>query len=206
MPVTDLSQHTPLLELFPCPVQISEHPAPGRLNSELQEIIKQLRAVTPNSRPEEWACTVYTTIENQNEIHLHPAFEEITQFITQETLKFSNENGIYIPDSNVFINNMWVNIYEKDCSMDVHNHPNSLFSGIYFVKALKNSSNLVFDSPLSEKMISVPVLQDNIYNLENTVYDATEGNLVIFNSNMKHKALLHTIDEERITISFTAII
>ena len=206
MSVTDLSQHTRLLELFPCPVQVSEHPDPKRLNSELQEIVKQLRDATPNSRPEEWACTVYTTIENQNEIHLHPAFEEITKFLTQETLVFAKENGIYIPDSNVIIKNMWVNIYEEGCSMDVHNHPNSLFSGIYFVKTPDKSSKLVFDSPSSESMISVPVLNDNPYNLGNMVYDPVEGNLILFNSNLKHKALLHNNNKEKITISFTAIL
>ncbi len=206
MPVTDLSQHTRLLELFPCPVQVSEHPAPKRLNKELQEVVKQLRDATPNSRPEEWACNVYTTIENQNEIHLHPAFEKITQFITQETFIFAKENVIFIPDSNVIIKNMWVNIYEKGCSMDVHNHPNSLFSGIYFIKSSKNSAKLVFESPSSEKMISVPVINNNTYNVENIGYEPNEGKLILFNSNLKHKVLLHNSDEERITISFTAVV
>ncbi len=206
MSVTDLSQHTRLLELFPCPVQVSEYPAPQRLNNELQEIVKQLRDATPNSRPEEWACTVYTTIENQNEIHLHPAFEEITKFLKQETLVFAKENGIYIPDSNVIIKNMWVNIYEKGCSMDVHNHPNSLFSGIYFIKSPENSAKLVFESPSSEKMISVPVITNNKYNVENIGYESNGGKLILFNSNLKHKVLLHNSDDERITISFTAVV
>jgi uncharacterized protein (TIGR02466 family) len=204
--MTDLSQHTRMLELFPSAVQISNHPEPTRLNQELEATIRQLQAATPNSRPEDWACTVYTTIENQNEIHLHPAFEEISDFITQETHNFASENGVFLPSNKVTIKNMWVNIYNKNCSMDVHNHPNSLFSGIYFVKSPKDSAKLVFDSPSSERMISVPVLKGNVYNQENAACEPIGGDLFIFNSNLKHRALLHKLDEERISISFTAII
>ena len=90
--------------------------------------------------------------------------------------------------------------------MDVHNHPNSLFSGIYFIKSSKNSAKLVFESPSSEKMISVPVINNNTYNVENIGYEPNEGKLILFNSNLKHKVLLHNSDEERITISFTAVV
>lgn len=204
--MNDLSPHTRLLELFPSPVQVSKHPEPSRLNAELLPVIEQIHAATPNSRPEDWACTLYTTIENDNELQMRPEFAELSQFIASELIEFAKETGIYLPDANVYIKNMWINIYEKNCSTDVHVHPNSLFSGIYIVKAPPGSAKVVFDSPAAEKMISVPVVNDNEYNMENVAHEPEEGQLLVFNSNLRHRALLHTLDDERITISFTVVI
>lgn len=204
--MTDLSQHTKLIELFPCPVQLSKHPDHARLNAGLLTAIRQIQTSTPNSRPEDWACAVYTTIENANELQMAPEFAELSQFIAGELIEFAKQTGVFLPESNVYIRNMWLNIYEKNCSTDVHVHPNSLFSGLYIVQAPPGSAKEVFDSPAAEKMISVPVLEDNDFNLENVAYEPEEGQLIIFNSNLRHRALLHTLNEDRITIEFTAVI
>ena len=135
-----------------------------------------------------------------------PEFTELSQFIAGELVQFANQTGVFLPESNVYIKNMWINIYEKNCSTDVHVHPNSLFAGLYILKAPEGSSKEVFDSPAAEKMISVPVLEDNDFNMENVAYTPEEGQVMLFNSNMRHRSLLHTLDEERITIEFTAVI
>ena len=43
----------------------------------------------------------------------------------------------------------WCNIQGKDSTLDFHNHPNSVVSGIIFLKVDENSSKLVFQNPTS---------------------------------------------------------
>ena len=202
----DLTPHTRYLELFPCPVQISNIPDHNNIKKNVLPAVELIRSSTPNSRPNDWACSLYTTIENNNELHMQPEFSDLSQIIACELIEFAKYIGVYLPNDNVFIKNMWTNIFEKNCSTDVHVNPNSLFSGIYILKAPKGSAKIIFDSPAAEKMISVPVLKDNEYNMENSAYDTKEGQLIIFNSNFRHRDLLHTLDESKITLNFTAVI
>jgi uncharacterized protein (TIGR02466 family) len=204
--MADLKQHMRVLELFPSAVQLSTHPEKERINADLIDVIDQIQENVPNSRPEDWACTVYTTIENHNELHLHPAFQEISNFIVEELNHFSETNGVFLPSSGVIIKNLWVNVYNKNDSMDVHNHPNSLFTGVYFVKSPSESASVLIDSPSSDSMISIPVIKNNDYNIENAAFESIEGQLLIFNSTIKHRVLLHKLEQKRITISFSAVI
>ncbi len=202
----DLTPHTRYLELFPCPVQISNIPDHKDIRKTLLPAVDLIHSSTPNSRPNDWACALYTTIENNNELHMLPEFLDLSQIIAGELIQFAKYVGVYLPNNNVFIKNMWINLFEKNCSTDVHVHPNSLFSGIYILKAPKGSAKIVFDSPAAEKMISVPVTESNEYNIENIAYHPTEGQLMIFNSNLRHRDLLHTLDDSKITLNFTAVI
>ena len=145
-------------------------------------------------------------MENNNELHMLPDFAELGQLLAGELIEFAKHTGVYLPNNNVFIKNMWVNIFERNCSTDVHVNPNSLFSGVYILKAPTDSAKIVFDSPAAEKMISVPINEDNEYNMENVSYTPQEGQVIIFNSNLRHRDLLHTLDDSKITLNFSAII
>lgn len=202
-----MAELTPqVLEFFPNAVQISVPPNAAPLNADLLAAIADIRRTTPNSKPRNWAGNLYTTVENRNELQNEPAFRALTRFITEEATNFANIHKIYIPRNHVIVNNMWVNTFEKNHSMDQHNHPNTLFSGVYFVSIPNNSGVFAFDSPNSESMITPPIKTSNEYNMRQASYHMEEGELIIFNSYLKHRVLLHTIDEERVSISFTCIV
>jgi uncharacterized protein (TIGR02466 family) len=206
MPPNDLTPHMTTWELFPSVVQVSTHPAAARINAELRGAVANIRATTPNGKPQDWAGNLYTTVENNNELQLHPSFKEISNFIENECANFASINKLFISNDGVFIKNLWVNIYTKNNSMDVHNHPNSLFTGVYFLKVPENSAKFAFDSPNSESMVSTPINKISPYNQYQPAFEANEGELIVFNSYLKHRVLLHDIEEERISIGFTVII
>ena len=56
-------------------------------------------------------------------------------------------NKVYI--SNQRLADSWCNIQGKGSTLDYHNHPNSVVSGIIFLKANEKSSKLVFQNPLT---------------------------------------------------------
>ena len=192
-----------ILEYFPQIIQISKPSNFKKLNSTLLAAIDEICRTTPNSKPRHWAGNLYTTARNRNQLMDEPNFRELADFITEEIKIFASKFCIYKSNGVISINNMWINILKNKDSMDQHCHPNSLFCGVYFVKIPHNAGLLAFDSPSSEQMINPPIKVNNQYNMRQAGFKMSEGDLIIFNSYLKHRVLLHDVDEERISIGFT---
>lgn len=194
-----------LLEFFPQVIQISQPLNIEELNADLLAAIDQICQTTPNSKPHHWAGNLYTTAHNENQLMHNPKFKELTKFISKEVQSFAEAHKVEVKNkyNKVLISNMWINKYKYKYSMDQHCHPNSIFTGVYFVKAPNGSGLLAFDSPSSEQMVLPPVKIKNAYNMRQVGFNMSEGDLVIFNSYLKHRVLLHEIKEERISIGFT---
>ena len=60
--------------------------------------------------------------------------------------QYTNKN---IYDSEPVLGNMWANINPPGGMNRAHQHPNSLWSGVYYIKAPKNSGHLKIDDPRS---------------------------------------------------------
>ena len=56
-------------------------------------------------------------------------------------------NKVYV--TNQRLADSWCNIQGKGSTLDFHNHPNSVVSGVIFLKADEKSSKLVFQNPLT---------------------------------------------------------
>ena len=56
-------------------------------------------------------------------------------------------NKVYV--TNQRMADSWCNIQGKGSTLDFHNHPNSVVSGVIFLKADEKSSKLVFQNPLT---------------------------------------------------------
>ena len=65
------------------------------------------------------------------------------------------------------IGNMWANINPPGGYNRPHIHPNSHFSGVYYIKATKDSGEIVFNDPRSTSHMTMParkkVNHQNIY-------------------------------------------
>ena len=111
----------------------------------------------------------------------------------------------------LIIHTLWVNINrEKDYNLE-HNHPNSVISGVYYVKAHKNSGDLVFSHPASISMeYDWPEKNLKKYNRYNGAIwriPPIENKLLLFPG-----WLLHSVrpnlnkNQDRISISFNLTI
>src|SRR3546814_3489255 len=52
-------------------------------------IFYDLKKTTPNSIPESWSCSLYTTINSQDQLHEMPPFAALKQHILAEANKFA---------------------------------------------------------------------------------------------------------------------
>ena len=76
---------------------------------------------------------------------------------------------------------MWANINPPGGMNRAHQHPNSLWSGVYYIKAPKNCGNLKIDDPRSVASMSRPKQKEGRTTLSRllreTHYEPKDGRL-----------------------------
>src|SRR3546814_14398699 len=85
-------------------------------------IFYDLKKTTPNSIPESWSCSLYTTINSQDQLHEMPPFAALKQHILAEANKFAKSLHIDTRKNKLFITSCWVNIYGPKDSQEIHHH------------------------------------------------------------------------------------
>ena len=119
---------------------------------------------------------------------------------------FSREIGLI---KKLFLNNIWTNINKYKDSNMLHCHPNSIISGVYYVKTPKNCGNINFiNSSKDELQIDWNKNKKayngyNAYNSLEWFLPSIENGLYLFPSWLKHYVKPNmNKKEERISISF----
>ena len=202
----DLTEYTEYYTLFPTLVQSTLHPEADRINPPLLEEIYRLYQMTPDGRDERSSSSAFTTMWSLNDLHKRSVFKELSEFIKSELNIFAKEQSIKLSNNGPIIKEMWFNIINDFQCFDIHAHSNCLFTGVYYLKASKDSSPLVLKSENIDKMLICSTDAKNDYNTVSHEITPAPGLLTLFNANVRHStwAILHK--EERVSISFTAVV
>lgn len=195
---------TKTLLLFPTAVTRVVVKRHDTLNRRLMSEIENIRAQTSSGMPRSWASVLYTTLGTDNTLHLRGPFEEFTKIMSDEVRVFAETKSVDLHDNDIFIQSCWLNVFHKGHSMDVHNHPNSVFTGIYFVKAPAGGARLLLRSPTKEMGLTIPVTEENELNRNLVAYKPNEGDLILFDSHVLYNFHLHDVEDEHINLTFTA--
>ncbi len=119
---------------------------------------------------------------------------------------FGKEIGLI---KKLILNNIWININKYKDSNMLHCHPNSIISGVYYIKAPKNCGDISFiNSSKDELQIDWNKNKNaysgyNAYNSLEWFLPSIENMLYLFPSWLKHYVKPNmNKKEERISISF----
>jgi uncharacterized protein (TIGR02466 family) len=97
----------------------------------------------------------------------------------------------------------WAMINQTNASNQIHDHPNSVLSGVYYVNVPEPVSQIRFYDPRHVKTFYIP---DNItlndYSSEVAAYVPKAGTFLLFPSWLKHSVAPNLSDEDRISVSF----
>jgi hypothetical protein len=127
---------------------------------------------------------------NQN-ILLEPEFFEIKQKIEQH-LNFYLFDVLKIEDFPICHTCSWVNVFKSGQSCAMHQHSNSLFSGVFYLKSSeKTEGQLQFHkhwgyNTLNTETIQMQHYEWNILNSKLWQYQPKSGDLFIFPSHLNH--------------------
>lgn len=194
-----------ILTLFPSVLlhaRVAEHAA---ITKRLLPEIDKIRLEVPNGPAPRWACPVFSTLTTDPFLHRRDAFHEIAGIFHGEILAFAQQKSVDLASQEIHIDRCWLNVLSRGNSMDVHNHANTFFTGIYFLQAPTDGARLSLHNPTQGIGLSVPVKKETTLNQEGYIYQPMAGDLVIFESYITHSFHVHESDQEHINLAFTAV-
>ena len=110
---------------------------------------------------------------------------------------------IYSPKNEVSlrITQSWVNYTKPGQWHHKHAHPNSFISGVFYIKANKETDRIYFYKE-GYQQIKLPVDQFNLYNSESWWLPVGEGELILFPSSFTHMVEAVKGEDLRVSMSF----
>ena len=140
---------------------------------------------------------------------------ELPQFKKLVDMLYACQKTIYEQehlDSEPYLGNMWANINPTYSYNKTHTHPNSMWSGVYYIKVPKKSGKLFLEDPRPGPNTHMPRRVDNMPEALWRVcaYEPAEGRMIFFPSWLPHGVDINMNTEKgeknwRISVSYNFI-
>lgn len=145
----------------------------------------------------------FTSYASANQMNIvSPTFEELEVHIKKHVKKYVDDLELNLDVKTLRMTTCWVNIMPKGAIHTSHNHPQSVISGTYYVQMPPKSSALRFEDPRYPLYMSRPGLRTNSKNQVHESLTALPGDLILFESWLRHEVPLNNSTQPRVSISF----
>lgn len=128
-------------------------------------------------------------------------FADLKKAILDECEFYCSKVHNYQYDS-IFITSSWYNVNTPGSSHHLHKHPNSIVSGVFYVRAPKGGGDLVFTRDTD---MIVPLRKEIPTNMQSVDFCPVEPEdrlLILFPSYLNHFVTRNNSNEDRISIAF----
>ena len=186
--------------LFPTIIYAKELPNANELNPYLEKHI-----IEWSNRDKGVSKTNVSGWHSQTDMNHKKEYEPLIKELFQMQNEIIEEERL---DIKAKLGNMWANINPPGGYNNSHIHPNSLFSGVYYIKAQPNSGRLSVMDPRPGVQQFMPTRKKGKLPRElwrETLYEPVPGRLIMFPSWLWHKVEPNQSNDIRISVSFNFI-
>jgi uncharacterized protein (TIGR02466 family) len=184
---------------FPTPIWhfvLDDYPS---LNAVLLQEIQAEQQRDPKG--EQWSNILGW--HSANDLHQRECFAEFTQIINANVLEVATCLHWDLQKIALEIRSCWAIVNGKMASNSVHNHPNSILSGVYYLQAPADAGVISFGDPRSAAQMLVPPLKEfSLWTLPKISYQPQAGTMLLFPSWLLHGVEMNRSDDVRISLSF----
>lgn len=186
------------ISIFPTLIHYAPLGTP-KLNRELEKEAYQIRDY--DKEGQKWCKKNYpggyTSYQTLSSLHTFSStFSELEKKIRRSVKSFVRKLQYDMSNKELFMTDCWVNIMPKKVTHPMHLHPLSTISGTYYVSTPKGTSSITFEDPRLPFYMAQPPRPFR--------YSVTPkaGNLVLFESWLRHEVEANQAEKDRISISF----
>ncbi len=179
----------------------------NRFNDELVAECDQLRAFDEAGR--KWSEKNYpggyTSYASMNTLHrFSSTFEALERKLTKHVKAFAKTLDFDLRGANLHMTDCWVNMMPPGTTHGLHLHPLSFISGTYYVQTPTGCPGIKFEDPRLDRFMAAPPRKSGCRpeNEPFVTYPAEAGNVILFESWLRHEVPANQVAEERISISF----
>jgi uncharacterized protein (TIGR02466 family) len=135
---------------------------------------------------------------------ISPTFSVLQKKLNRHVKAFVNALEFDMEGRELVMTDCWVNIMPTQVVHSWHLHPLSTISGTYYVQTPRGASGLKLEDPRLDRFMAAPPRKSNcsVENRPWIVIPAQAGNLILFESWLRHEVPPNPANKERISISF----
>lgn len=178
-----------------------------RLNDELAEECHRIRDC--DTAGQRWSAKNYpggfTSFASMARLHqTSSTFAALEKKIGAHVRRYAQSLDLDLRGRKFFMTDCWVNIMPERAAHGLHLHPLSFISGTYYVRTPAGCPGLKFEDPRLDRFMAAPPRRGTARpaNRQYVTYPAHAGDLILFESWLRHEVTVNPAAEERISISF----
>jgi uncharacterized protein (TIGR02466 family) len=177
------------------------------LNGQLQRESAQLRRDDRAGRA--WSRHNYpggyTSYNSQCQLQrISPSFAGLERLLDHHVRRFARALDLDLRGRKLAMTDCWVNIMRRRVAHSLHLHPLATISGTYYVRTPPGCAGLKFEDPRLERYMAAPPRRASarMANRAWVTLPAIAGQLVLFESWLRHELPPNPAPGERISVSF----
>jgi len=179
----------------------------GALHRRLLEECLKIRDLDTAGR--RWSRTRYpggfTSYASMNQLHrMSPTFGDLERHVGRHVRAFARALEFDLAGRELKMTDCWVNVMGRHAVHGLHLHPISTISGTYYVKTPRGSPAIKFEDPRLPAFMAAPPRRSAPRPRNRTFvsYPARAGNLILFESWLRHEVPPNPTKAERVSVSF----
>jgi uncharacterized protein (TIGR02466 family) len=177
---------------------------------QLQELLREVKSIQRTDLPgQDWSkknyfggYTSYGSMDRLDQFS--SSFFNLEKKFHQHVVRFANQLHWECKAKDLVLNSIWANVMPQGSYHSFHIHPLSVISGTFYVNSPKGSSPLQFEDPRMSKMMACPPKSKKtpLTHQWHYSHQPQAGELVLFESWLRHQVPAQKIQTERVSISF----
>ena len=185
---------------FPTCIYLKDIPNAEKFNEDLTKHIIEWKSADEGLKK-----TNVNGWHSQTDMHTKPEYQGLVKHLQEMQIEIFQEEHL---ESEPLLGNMWANVNPPGGYNRSHLHPNSFFSGVYYIKAPKNSGALKLIDPRPGAQVIMPrrkpgELPPQFWRDVN--YAPLDGRIIMFPAWIWHEVETNMSQELRISVSFNFI-
>jgi uncharacterized protein (TIGR02466 family) len=147
----------------------------------------------------------YTSYGSMDRLDLFStSFADLEKQIRPHVIQYAESLHWDVKPKELVLNSMWVNVMPRGAHHSFHVHPLSVISGTYYVQIPKKASVIQLEDPRVTRMMATPPKKksqppEQAFHFNHA---PQEGDLVLFESWLRHQVPAQQPAKERISVSF----
>ncbi|MGC4027915.1 MAG: TIGR02466 family protein [Steroidobacteraceae bacterium] len=184
-------------------LRAADHPLNMRLLRECRQLAADdVAGQRWSARNYPGGYTSYASVARMQQ--MSPVFAQLERRIDRHVRSFAAELEFDLGDRKLAMTDCWVNVMPRGVTHSLHLHPLSVVSGTYYVRTPRGAPGLKFEDPRLDRYMGAPPRhpQARQENCQWVTLPAVAGQLLLFESWLRHEVPPNPVAGERISISF----
>ncbi len=147
----------------------------------------------------------YTSYSSADKLNMiFSSFKKLEQTLEIHLKSYLNALEYEVKSKDLYMSQCWVNVMPQGAQHTAHIHPLSVISGTVYLQLPKGSSPIKFEDPRLGLFMNAPMpkLKAKLANQRFITLKPDEGDVVLFESWLRHEVPQNTTAEPRISVSF----